>query len=71
MDLDPVIEWRRLRSVGMTGGTEDDDEGTVEFAAHCWHAARSQYRRHHSVSRAPAGSWRRKVPKAITAVDVD
>jgi SEC-C motif domain protein len=51
VDLDPSIEWRRLRIQGVTGGTEGDDAGTVEFVAHFWNSARSEYGRQHENSR--------------------
>jgi SEC-C motif domain protein len=51
VDLDPAVEWRRLQIRGQTGGTEDDEAGTVEFIAHYWDAGRSQYGRHHENSR--------------------
>jgi SEC-C motif-containing protein len=51
VDLDPAVQWRRLRIRGLTGGTEDDDAGTVEFVAHYWDSARSQYGRQHENSR--------------------
>jgi SEC-C motif-containing protein len=51
VDLDPAVEWRRLRIRDLTGGTEDDDAGTVEFFAHYWDSARSQYGRQHENSR--------------------
>jgi SEC-C motif-containing protein len=51
MDLDPSIEWRRLRVDGLTGGTEDDDTGTVEFVAHYWDSTRREYGRQHENSR--------------------
>jgi SEC-C motif-containing protein len=40
VDLDPAVGWRRLRVRGVTGGTEDDDAGTVEFVAHYWDLVR-------------------------------
>jgi SEC-C motif domain protein len=51
VDLDPAVEWRRLQIRGLTGGTQDDDAGTVEFVAHYWDSARSQYGRQHENSR--------------------
>jgi SEC-C motif-containing protein len=51
VELDPAVEWRRLRIRGVTGGTEDDEAGTVEFVAHYWDSARRQYGRHHENSR--------------------
>jgi SEC-C motif-containing protein len=51
VDLDPAVEWRRLQIRSLTGGTEDDDTGTVEFVAHYWDSARSQYGRQHENSR--------------------
>jgi SEC-C motif-containing protein len=51
VDLNPAIEWQRLRILGLTGGSEDDDAGTVEFVAHYWDAAHSQYGRQHENSR--------------------
>lgn len=36
--LDPELDWRRLEVLGTTGGGEDDEEGTVRFVAHFWHA---------------------------------
>ena len=43
VELEPAIEWRRLRIDGQTDGTEDDDTGTVEFVAHYWDSARGEY----------------------------
>jgi SEC-C motif-containing protein len=59
VDLDPAVEWRRLRIRDLTGGTEDDDAGTVEFFAHYWDSARSQYGRQHENSRfaREGGRW--------------
>jgi SEC-C motif domain protein len=51
VDFDPAVEWRRLRICGLTGGTEDHDEGMVEFVAHYWDSARGQYGRQHENSR--------------------
>src|SRR5579862_3926574 len=39
LELDPAIEWRRLRIRGLTDGTEHDEAGTVEFVAHYWDSA--------------------------------
>ena len=50
LNLDPAIEWRRLRIRSLTAGTEDDDAGTVEFVAHYWDPANDQYGRHHENS---------------------
>lgn len=59
LDLDPAVEWRRLQIRGMTGGTEDDLDGTVEFVAHYWDSARTEYGRQHENSKfvRQAGSW--------------
>jgi len=43
VELDPAVEWRRLRIRSLTGGTEDDKAGTVEFVAHYWDSARHEY----------------------------
>jgi SEC-C motif-containing protein len=51
LDLDPAVEWRRLQILRLSGGTEDDSEGTVEFVAHYWNSVRSQYGRQHEDSR--------------------
>jgi SEC-C motif-containing protein len=51
VELDPAVEWRRLRIRGLIGGTEDDEAGTVEFVAHYWDSARRQYGRQHEDSR--------------------
>jgi len=51
VDLDPAIQWRRLKILGRTGGSEDDDTGTVEFVAHYWDSTRSQYGSQHENSR--------------------
>jgi SEC-C motif-containing protein len=51
VDLDPAVEWRRLRIDGLTGGTEEDDTGTVEFVAHYWDSTRREYGRQHENSR--------------------
>jgi SEC-C motif-containing protein len=51
VELDPAVEWRRLRIRSLTGGTEDDEAGTVEFVAHYWDSARRQYGRQHENSR--------------------
>ena len=45
LDLDPAIEWRRLRISGRTGGTDDDETGTVEFVAHYWDSRHRLYGR--------------------------
>jgi SEC-C motif-containing protein len=59
MEFDPAIEWRRLQIRGLTGGTEDDLAGTVEFVAHYWDSARSEYGRQHENSKfvRQAGRW--------------
>ena len=59
VNLDPAIEWRRLRIRGLTAGREGDDVGTVEFVAHYWDSARQQYGRQHENSRfaRQARSW--------------
>lgn len=59
IDLDPAVEWRRLRILGLTDGTEADDAGTVEFVAHYWDSARSEYGRQHENSKftRQAGRW--------------
>ncbi len=51
VDLDPAVEWRRLRIHGVTDGNEDDEAGTVEFVAHYWDSVRRQYGRLHENSR--------------------
>jgi len=51
VDLDPAIKWRRLQIRELTGGTADDDVGTVEFVAHYWDSTRRQYGRQHENSR--------------------
>jgi SEC-C motif domain protein len=51
IELDPAIEWRRLQIRNTTGGGEDDEQGTVEFIAHCWDANQRLYRRQHEDSR--------------------
>jgi SEC-C motif-containing protein len=51
LELDPAIEWRRLQISGLTGGTEHDDVGTVEFVAHYWDSTRREYGRQHENSR--------------------
>ena len=51
VDLDPAVEWRRLRIDGFTGGTEEDHVGTVEFVAHYWDSTRREYGRQHENSR--------------------
>jgi SEC-C motif-containing protein len=51
VDLDPTIEWRRLRIGNLTAGTEHDDAGTVEFVAHYWDARHQRYGRQHENSR--------------------
>lgn len=50
LELDDSIEWRRLQIRDSTGGGEDDDEGTVEFVAHCWDSVRREHRRQHENS---------------------
>ncbi len=50
-DLEPAVEWRRLQIRGLTGGTEDDEAGTVEFVAHYWDPVRRAYGRQHENSR--------------------
>jgi SEC-C motif-containing protein len=51
LQLDPAIEWRRLRIWGLTDGGEGDEVGTVEFVAHCWDSARRRYGRQQENSR--------------------
>jgi SEC-C motif domain protein len=50
VDLDPAVEWQRLQIRGLTGDTEDDDAGPVEFVAHYWDSTHSQYGRQHENS---------------------
>jgi SEC-C motif-containing protein len=50
VDFDPTVQWRRLRILGLTAGTENDDAGTVEFVAHYWDSERNQYGRQHENS---------------------
>lgn len=59
VDLDPRIEWRRLRIRSLTAGRQDDDTGTVEFVAHYWDATHQEYGRQHENSRfvRHARSW--------------
>jgi SEC-C motif-containing protein len=59
MDLDPAVQWRRLQIRSVSGGTEDDDAGTVEFVAHCWDSVRREYGRQHENSRfvREGGRW--------------
>ena len=51
VDLDPAVEWRRLRIRGLTGGTENDEAGTGEFVAGYWDSARNEYGRQRENSR--------------------
>jgi SEC-C motif-containing protein len=51
VDFDSGVEWRRLQIRGVSGGTEDDEAGTVEFVAHYWDSVRSEYGRQHEDSR--------------------
>lgn len=59
LELDDSIEWRRLQIRDVTDGGEDDNEGTVEFVAHCWDSERREYRRQHENSRfvRAGGRW--------------
>jgi SEC-C motif-containing protein len=59
VDLDPAVQWRRLRIQGLTGGTEDADTGTVEFVAHYWDTVGGRYGRQHENSRftREGGRW--------------
>ncbi|HEX3618080.1 MAG TPA: YchJ family metal-binding protein [Solirubrobacteraceae bacterium] len=59
VDFDPAVQWRRLRIQGSTGGTADDDTGTVEFVAHYWDTVRGRYGRQHENSRftREGGRW--------------
>ncbi len=50
LELDPDIEWRRLQILGHSGGSEADNDGTVEFVAHYWDAGRREYGRQHENS---------------------
>jgi SEC-C motif-containing protein len=50
LGLDPDVEWRRLEILGVTAGGAQDDEGTVEFIAHYWDAARRQRGQQHEDS---------------------
>jgi SEC-C motif-containing protein len=50
IELDPAIEWRRLRILGHTAGAEADETGTVEFVAHYWDSNRGEYGRQHENS---------------------
>ena len=51
VDLDPAVQWRRLQIRGLSGGTEDDRAGTVEFVAHYWDSIRREYGRQHENSK--------------------
>lgn len=49
--------WRRLEILRTTGGTEADDEGTVEFKAHWQHAGRQGCLHETSRFVREAGRW--------------
>jgi SEC-C motif-containing protein len=51
LNLDPAVQWRRLRILGLTAGTKHDVAGTVEFVAHYWDSEHGQYGRQHENSR--------------------
>lgn len=51
LELDPALEWRRLKIRGVSGGGDSDETGTVEFIAHYWDATQRQYGRHQETSR--------------------
>jgi SEC-C motif domain protein len=51
VDFDAAVEWLRLQIRGVSGGTEDDEAGTVEFVAHYWDSVRNEYGRQHEDSR--------------------
>ena len=59
VNLDPAIEWRRLRIRAVPVGTDADDAGAVSFVAHYWDSAHQQYGREHENSRftRQARSW--------------
>jgi SEC-C motif-containing protein len=59
LELDPGLEWRRLRILGATAGGPHDAEGTVEFVAHYWDAAGRGYEKQHEDSAfvRRAGQW--------------
>lgn len=39
LDLTGDVEWLRLEILEATAGGDADEEGTVEFVAHYWHAS--------------------------------
>jgi SEC-C motif-containing protein len=50
LELDPDLNWRRLKILGTTAGGADDREGTVEFVAHFWDSGERVYGRQHEDS---------------------
>ncbi len=59
LELSGELVWERLEILGVTGGGEDDDAGTVEFVAHYREAASHQpgEQREHSAFVREAGQW--------------
>lgn len=59
LELDPGIAWRRLEVLDTTAGGEEDDHGTVTFAAHFWDPAerRRGQQRERSAFVREAGQW--------------
>jgi SEC-C motif-containing protein len=59
LELAADLEWRRLDILDVIAGGEDDDEGTVEFVAHYWDAARLErgQQQENSAFVREAGQW--------------
>ena len=59
LDLDDGVEWLRLEILSTSDGGEEDDAGTVEFAAHYWTAADHQrgLQRERSAFARERGQW--------------
>lgn len=59
LQLDRDLQWQRLEILRTTAGGERDAEGTVEFDAHYWDAARGTlgFQREDSTFRRRGGRW--------------
>ena len=52
-----AVQWVKLEVGATAGGGEDDDSGTVEFAAHFRQGGRAQVHREKSTFRRIDGDW--------------
>lgn len=57
LDLDPLLEWRRLEVLGRQDGAEGDQHGMVEFRAHFRQGGVASHLHEHSRFTRRGGRW--------------